>query len=302
MAVKNKSASALARLRNQAREEGISYQMSLQLFFQEEFLRRLSHSRYRDNLILKGGMFIYVLTEFDSRPTRDMDFMLRSLSNEPGNIKNVMEEICGTQTDNDYIWLEITGVEQITLEKKYPGVKTKLIGHINNVRVPFSVDVGIDDVIVPAAEIRKIVTRLEGFEAPEIYTYTLESTIAEKFDAILQRMDATSRMKDFFDIYYLSNVFDFDGGLLKDAILETTKHRDRELEDDVFVRIEKFDESDFFQRQWSKFEPAAEINLPFSETLKRLANFLEPIYVAVLRGEEFQGQWKCEQKKWICSQ
>ncbi|MCD8045094.1 MAG: nucleotidyl transferase AbiEii/AbiGii toxin family protein [Clostridiales bacterium] len=300
MAVKNKSASALARLRNQAKEEGISYQMSLQLFFQEEFLRRLSHSRYRDNLILKGGMFIYVLTEFDSRPTRDMDFMLRSLSNELGNIKNVMEEICSIQTDNDYIWLEVTGAEQITLEKKYPGVKTKFIGHINNVRVPFSVDVGIDDVIVPNAEIRKIATRLDGFEAPEIYTYSLESTIAEKFDAILQRMDTTSRMKDFFDIYYLSNVFDFDGGLLKEAVSETIKHRGRELEEDVFARIEKFDESEFFQIQWSKFEPAVEINLPFSDTLKRLSDFLEPIYVAILRGEEFQGQWKCEQKKWIC--
>ncbi len=302
MAVKNKSASALARLRNQAREEGISYQMSLQLFFQEEFLRRLSHSRYRDNLILKGGLFIYVLTEFDSRPTRDMDFMLRSLSNEPGNIKNVMEEICSIQTDNDYIWLEVTGVEQITLEKKYPGVKTKLIGHINNVRVPFSVDVGIDDVIVPDAEIREIATRLDGFEAPEIYTYSLESTIAEKFDAILRRMDTTSRMKDFFDIYYLSNVFDFDGRLLKEAVLETTKHRGRELEEDVFARIGKFDESEFFQIQWSKFEPAVEINLPFSDTLKRLLDFLGPIYIAILRGERFQGQWKCEQKKWICTQ
>ncbi|MCD8078650.1 MAG: nucleotidyl transferase AbiEii/AbiGii toxin family protein [Lachnospiraceae bacterium] len=300
MAIKNKSASVLARLRNQAKEEGISYQMSLQLFFQEEFLRRLSHSRYRDNLILKGGMFIYVLTEFDSRPTRDMDFMLRSLSNEFGNIKNVMEEICSIQTDNDYIWLEVTGVGQITLEKKYPGVKTKFIGHINNVRVPFSVDVGIDDVIVPNAEIREIATRLEGFEAPEIYTYSLESTIAEKFDAILQRMDTTSRMKDFFDIYYLSNVFDFDGGLLKEAVSETTKHRGRELEEDVFARIEKFDESEFFQIQWSKFELAVEINLPFSDTLKRLSDFLEPIYAAILRGEEFQGQWKCEQKKWIC--
>ena len=302
MAIKNKSASALARLRNQAKEEGISYQMSLQLFFQEEFLRRLSHSRYRDNLILKGGMFIYVLTEFDSRPTRDMDFMLRSLSNELGNIKNVMEGICSIQTDNDYIWLEVTGVEQITLEKKYPGVKTKFIGHINNVRVPFSVDVGIDDVIVPNAEIREIATRLEGFEAPEIYTYSLESTIAEKFDAILQRMDTTSRMKDFFDIYYLSNVFDFDGGLLKEAVSETTKHRGRELEEDVFARIEKFDESEFFRIQWSKFEPAVEINLPFSDTLKRLSDFLEPIYAAIMRGEEFQGQWKCEQKKWICLQ
>ncbi|MCC8127690.1 MAG: nucleotidyl transferase AbiEii/AbiGii toxin family protein [Clostridiales bacterium] len=195
MAVKNKSASVLARLRNQAKEEGISYQMSLQLFFQEEFLRRLSHSRYKDNLILKGGMFIYVLTEFDSRPTRDMDFMIRSLSNELSNIRTVMEEICGIQTDNDYIWLEVTGVEQITLEKQYPGVKTKFIGHINNVRVPFSVDVGIDDVIVPGAEIREIATRLEGFEAPEIYTYYLicQGTIDRKVLSAL-------RKKSYYDI------------------------------------------------------------------------------------------------------
>ena len=69
MAVKNQAASALARLKNQAKTEGINYQMCLQLFFQEEFLRRLSHSKYRDNLVLKGGMFIYTLTAFDSRPT-----------------------------------------------------------------------------------------------------------------------------------------------------------------------------------------------------------------------------------------
>jgi predicted nucleotidyltransferase component of viral defense system len=93
MAIKNMATSVLARLRNQARQEGISFQTGLQLFFQEEFLRRLSKSQYRDNMILKGGMFIYTLTEFDSRPTRDMDFMIRHLSNDLGNIQKIMEEI-----------------------------------------------------------------------------------------------------------------------------------------------------------------------------------------------------------------
>ena len=82
------------------------------------------------------------------------------------------------------------------------------MGRINNIRVPFSVDVGIDDIIVPEPLVRSLSTRLEGFEPPEIYTYSLESTISEKFDAILQRMETTSRMKDFFDIYYLSSVVD----------------------------------------------------------------------------------------------
>lgn len=79
MALKNIAASVLARLKNQSKEEGISFQLVLQLFAQEEFLRKLSVSRYSDNLILKGGMFIYTLTEFDSRPTRDIDFMIREL-------------------------------------------------------------------------------------------------------------------------------------------------------------------------------------------------------------------------------
>lgn len=111
MVVKNRAASTLARLKNQAKKEGISYQMSLQLFFQEEFLRRLSHSKYRENLVLKGGMFIYTLTAFDSRPTRDMDFLVKNLSNDLNRIKAVMDEICAVYTENDYIFLEVTGTE-----------------------------------------------------------------------------------------------------------------------------------------------------------------------------------------------
>ena len=299
MAVKNKAVSTLARLRNQAKEEGISYQMCLQLFFQEEFLRRLSHSKYRDNLVLKGGMLIYTLTAFDSRPTRDMDFLIRSLSNDPDNIRAVMENICATYTENEYIILRVTGTEPITLEKKYPGVKTKLIGCINNVRVPFSVDIGIGDIIVPDAMVRQLSTRLEGFEVPEICTYSLESTISEKFDAILQRMETTSRMKDFFDIYYLSSVFDFFGSTLKEAVLLTTKHRGRVLEPDVFVRIRTFEDIPFLKTQWQRFEPARESGLEFSEVLHRLDRFLNPVYSAILKDEKFDCQWSSLQKSWI---
>ena len=163
MAVKNMAASVLTKLRNQARQEGINYQICLQLFIQEEFLRRLSRSSYKNNMILKGGMFIYTLTEFDSRPTRDMDFMIRKLSNDLENIQNVMKEICAVRTEYDFVVIDVLGTEPITLEKKYPGVKIKLLGRINNVRVPFSIDIGVDDVIVPEAVLRRIATRLEGF-------------------------------------------------------------------------------------------------------------------------------------------
>ena len=95
----------LARLKNQSKEQNIAFQVCLQLFFQEEFLRRLSISDYKDNLILKGGMFIYTLTEFDSRPTRDMDFLVRKLSGDLQNIQKVMTEICNVKTENDFLKL-----------------------------------------------------------------------------------------------------------------------------------------------------------------------------------------------------
>ena len=206
MAVTNKAASVLARLKNQTKQQHINYQICLQLFIQEEFLRRLSVSKFKDNMILKGGMFIYTLTDFDSRPTKEIDFLVKNLSNDPTMIMNTMSEICKVPTGNDYIDIEVVNSEQITLEKKYPGVKTRFMAHISNVRIPFSIDIGIDDVITPGPILRRIPTRLDGFDEPEIYTYSLESTIAEKLDAILQRMETTSRMKDFYDIFYLSGI------------------------------------------------------------------------------------------------
>ncbi|MCD7785772.1 MAG: nucleotidyl transferase AbiEii/AbiGii toxin family protein [Oscillospiraceae bacterium] len=298
MAVKNITASVLARLRNQSKAEGITHQMGLQLFFQEEFLRKLSHSQYRENMILKGGMFIYTLTDFDSRPTRDMDFMIRRMSRDMQNMRNTMQQICETDTGNDYITIEVSETEQISLEKKYPGVRVKLIGRISNVRVPFSIDIGIDDVIVPEPVPRKITTRLDGFEAPEIYTYSLESTIAEKLDIILDRMENTTRMKDFFDIYYISSIFDFDGTTLCTAINSTLIHRNRNPDDDIFERIKEFPNKEFFITQWSIFQPAKESGVEFSVVINRLIDFLEPIYISLKHGEAFCKTWKCEKAIW----
>lgn len=138
--------------------------MCLQLFCQEEFLRKVEVSGYVENLILKGGMFLYMLTEFESRPTRDIDFMIRWIPNGVTNIKKVIEEICQAKTGNDFIRMEVLDAEVITEEKEYPGVKTKLKAYIKNVVVPFSIDVGFDDVIVPTAKKRAVCTRLPDFK------------------------------------------------------------------------------------------------------------------------------------------
>jgi hypothetical protein len=97
MALKNMAASVLARLKNQSKAEGQSFQIILQLFAQEEFLRKLSRSNYVDNMILKGGMFIYTLTEFDSRPTRDIDFLIRNLQGSLVHGAPTNGQVCGAK-------------------------------------------------------------------------------------------------------------------------------------------------------------------------------------------------------------
>lgn len=115
----DKAASVLAKLRNKAKASGISYQQCLQLFVQEEFLRRLSKSRRMDALILKGGLFIYTLTNFESRATVDVDFLLRGYSNSIEEIKKLIDEIINTSTGNDYIEMHANGFEEISHQRKY---------------------------------------------------------------------------------------------------------------------------------------------------------------------------------------
>lgn len=283
MAVKDMAASILTRLKTQAKETGLTYQMCLQLFCQEEFLRKIEASRYSENFILKGGMFLYTITEFASRPTRDIDFMIRWISNDTENMNQIMEEICTANTGNDFIRIEVLASENITEEKEYHGVKTKFRAYIKNVKIPFSIDVGVDDVIVPGAVKRTVSTRLDGFHPPTIYTYSLESTIAEKFDAIIKRMEATSRMKDFFDIYYLSGVFDFEGRKLQEAIFRTLEYRGTIYESDSFERIRDFKNNTSLLKLWDNYQSGTRGDKPdFNVVIDRLEKFLEPIFMQLL--------------------
>jgi predicted nucleotidyltransferase component of viral defense system len=190
----NNSESILARLRNRAKEENITMQQLLNLFFQEEFLRRLSNSRYKDNLILKGGFFLYTISDFKFRPTIDSDYLIRNHSNDIKEIENLVHEIIGTDMQDEIIGIEVSKLEIISEIREYHGVRAKLIGYIGRTRTPFHVDFGIGDIIVPGSVEREIPVLLAGFDKPKVLTYSLESTIAEKLDAIITLMEATGRM------------------------------------------------------------------------------------------------------------
>lgn len=293
-------ASVLARLKNKAKESGRSYQLCLQLFCQEEFLRRLEKSNYAENFVLKGGLFIYSVTNFDSRVTVDIDFLLRRIPNTPEQLRKVLEEIISCNTGNDFVTFEIKNVAPITVAKKYTGIGADLIARIKNTRTPFSIDFGVGDVIVPGQEKRTIPTQLSDFDAPIVNTYSIETVVAEKLDAILSLMEFSSRMKDYYDIYYLANKFDFDGAILTEALKKTFANREHLFTAEQFEQILTFDNDAAMQKKWKAF--VKKINTEtddFKMILDVIEKFLEEPFLASINNTEYSKQWIMQERKWI---
>ena len=205
-----------------------------------------------------------------------------------------------TPTGNDYILMTAKGFEEISPQRKYHGISAQIIGQIKNVRIPFNVDIGVGDVIVPQAEQRTINTQLPDFETPIIKTYSLESTIAEKFDAILQRFELTGRMKDFYDIYYLARTFDFDGAKLQTAIFETLQRRGTSYNRDSFKRIIGLADDTDMQKRWRYFlNNVKDDTLELSTVIEEIRIFLEPVFDAIINEEEWLEPWISQNNMWI---
>ena len=294
------AASVLARLKNKAAESGRSYQLCLQLFCQEEFLRRLEKSKYAENLVLKGGLFIYSITNFDSRVTVDIDFLLRKVPNTLEQLKLVLEEIISTPTGNDFITFEIKNIAPIAIAKKYAGIGASLVARIKNTKTPFNIDFGVGDVIVPKQEKRKIPTQLENFIAPTVNTYSLETTIAEKVDAILSLMEFSSRMKDYYDIYYLANKFNFDGTTLTEALRKTFENRRHIFTIEQFEQVMTFDGDDAMQKKWKAFCRKIDTKTDdYSTVLRTIKTFLMKPFTAAIESKEFAEQWSAQNTEWM---
>lgn len=293
------AASVLARLKNKAAESGRSYQLCLQLFCQEEFLRRLEKSKYAENLVLKGGLFIYSITDFDSRVTVDVDFLLRKVPNTPEQLKPVLEEIIGTHTGNDFITFEIKNIAPIAVAKKYAGIGASLVARIKNTKTPFSIDFGVGDVIVPKQEKRKIPTQLEDFTAPTVNTYSLETTIAEKLDAILSLMEFSSRMKDYYDIYYLANKFNFDGATLTEALRKTFENRGHAFTVEQFEQVMAFDDDEAMQKKWKAFVRKIDTKTDdYGTVLRTIKAFLINPFEAAVANSNLSECWLSLANKW----
>lgn len=297
----DRGASVLARLKKRAAERGQSNQLCMQLFCQEEFLRRVEKSRYADNLVLKGGLFLYALTNFDSRVTMDVDFLLRQMPNTPEKLRAMLEEILAVDTGNDFISFAIKDVEPIAIAKKYAGIGVSLVARIKNTRTPFSIDFGVGDVIVPHQEKRVIPVQLPDFTPPVVNTYSLETTIAEKLDAILYLMEFSSRMKDYYDLCYLAQKFDFDGAMLTEALRKTFENREHSFTVAQLERVLGFAADDTMQKKWKAFcRKIGAKSDDFGAVLGTIGAFLEePFAAAVVPNTVFDKQWVSACGNWV---
>ena len=155
------------------------------------------------------------------------------------------------------------------------------------------------DVIVPNQEKRKIPTQLDDFIAPTVNTYSLETTIAEKIDAILSLMEFSSRMKDYYDIYYLANKFDFYGATLTEALKQTFENRGHTFTVEQFEQVMTFDSDDAMQKKWKAFCRKIDTKTDdYSIVLKNIKAFLSKPFAAAIEGKDFIKQWSVSHCEW----
>ena len=223
------AASVHQRLLNKARESSRTFNELLQHFAIERFIYRLSKSPHADRFVLKGALMLWAWSGPMSRPTMDID-LLGTIENSLEVITAIMKNVCVMAVEMDGLLFNASTVTaaRITEDADYKGVRIRLLGNLGNARVSLQIDIGFGDVIIPG-HCKVAYPSLLDFPSPELNGYTMESTIAEKFQAMVKLGTLNSRMKDFYDIYILSRTFDFRGDILAEAIEKTFENRNTPL-------------------------------------------------------------------------
>ena len=277
----NKVKSIKSRLLNMADGDNKKYQQLVVRFIHERLLYRLSKSEYREKFILKGGALLYAFEEFVPRPTLDMDFMGRHIDNDKENILKSFREIAAMSYPEDgIIFLPQTmTAENITVEKKYPGVRISMGANIGTYRQNLTLDVGFGDLIIPRPMELEYPTVFETMEEPAIMAYSLETVVAEKFQTMIDRGRFNSRMKDYFDLYRILSVHSFEESVLFKAIAATFHNRGTEYDGQHDFFKDDFGNDKMLNLQWNNYIRKMKLNLPpFMEVHKSIANYLKPFW------------------------
>lgn len=248
---KNKLTSQIHKI---SKEKDVSFNIILQTYFFESFLQRLALSDYKDQFVLKGGFLLSSFLGIELRSTLDIDFSLQNISFERENIERVITDIIAIDNHDD-ITYSIKGISIIQQHHDYQGYTVALIGRLDNIKVPFSIDMAYGDPITPN-KIHYRYNTIVSEQKLSLMAYNHESVLAEKLQTIVDKRTGNSRMKDFYDIYLINTLQEnmVDTNTLKTAILNTFKHRVTEFNKvDIEKLLLSMTKDDAFLKRWDAY-------------------------------------------------
>jgi predicted nucleotidyltransferase component of viral defense system len=291
---KNVAASIHQRLLNHARANDRPFNEVLQYFALERFLYRLGCSPFRQQFVLKGALMLTAWQFPYARPTRDID-LLGCTDNVVEHIVSTIQAICRELAPEDGLVFDADSVtgESIIEAANYAGVRVRFAAHLGTARVPMQIDIGFGDPVVPAPSPVKLPTIL-GLPAPELQGYSRESMIAEKVQVMVYLAEVNSRMKDFYDVWWLATHFEFDGPLLAQAIHETFQWRQTPLSLTPVAFSDRFTKDETKQGQWRAFIRRLRLDdVPgtLTEATETIAAFILPVFRALIEEKHFDQCW-----------
>lgn len=287
--MKNTVASIQHQLKQLAIAEGKAYQLILTRYFQERLLFRLAASAYHAQFCLKGGTLLYAIEQEKSRPTLDIDLLAIDLLHQSDRLVAIFSEIGRISCEPDGVVFNSTSLttEPITKAGPYPGVRLKLPATLGNIRQLLQIDVGFGDVVTPAPVPMRYPTLL-AMEPPQLLAYSVETVIAEKFDAMIDLAQINSRMKDFYDVYRLLAGGQYTDLTLTKAIQQTFRWRQTVIRKDHPLFSPGFAVDSRRLGQWQAFlrKSGLDESLSFVEVIGRITAKMLPIYQLLIEEAE----------------
>lgn len=260
-------------LRNVAKSAELDFQLILTRYFQERTLYRVAKSAHRDNFCLKGGLLLYAYEREASRPTLDLDLLSMKIKMDKTRFNAIFKEICSISGLDDGLQFHIESivVSEIMEQRRYSGLQIKVPVSLGNMRQLIKIDIGFGDIVTPAPLVMTYPTLLE-MEAPEIQAYSIETVIAEKFEAMIDLAESNSRMKDFYDVYQLIKNKRFDSEILKTAIIQTFRNRQTVLRAEHPLFDSAFAENLARQQLWNNFlnRTKLDVSVSFTEVMREI--------------------------------
>ena len=252
--IRNIGASVRARLLRIARQRGQLFELVLTRYAIERLLYRLSQSAHADRFVLKGAMLLMTWFDEPFRGTRDLD-LLGYGDPTPESVLEVFREVLGREGP-DGVRFDASGVQidRIREDNDYGGLRIRTTAEIGGARIAVGVDIGFGDATEPSVEVIDYPVLLD-MPAPRLRAYARETVVAEKFQAMVALGATNSRMKDYYDLWVLSQSFEFDRSRLARAIAATFARRKTAIPEEIPDALTPaFAELPVKQQQWESFK------------------------------------------------